>query len=243
MAGRMAAAALMALLVSGCGDPPPRQRDARDDDEDWARAARDGSTGEGLNVRVDVECFEIDERDAEGWSFFWAASIPIGSARLSVNGLRSATGGPAFFARLDAWRRRSTVRRQTRPFVVTSDGHPGMIEILEFRAEPVTLIFLDGGQVVDTYRWTHAGATLEVTPQRLGDGAIRLALHPVVSHREGAGRTSFKQLETVVTVKEDEAVVIGGTSDREDTFGSTFFSRTEGHRRYRLVFIVKARSW
>ncbi|MEK7467552.1 MAG: hypothetical protein AAB074_09085 [Planctomycetota bacterium] len=240
--GRSAPFALALLaLLSACGDPPPRR--SREEDDDWARGARDGSTGQGLNVRVDVQAYEVDDRDAEGWSLFWGASVPIGSARLSINGLRAATGGASFFARLDTWQRRSSVKRKTESFLVTADGSPASLEVSERVAEPVTIVFLDNGQVIDTFRWSKAGALLEVTPRRNGDGTVTVRVHPVVAHREGAGRTSFAQLDTEVTVKEGEAIVIGGNQTSQDTIGSTLFSRWESSRRYRLVFVLRARSW
>jgi hypothetical protein len=68
-------------------------------------------------------------------------------------------------------------------------------------------------------------------------------VHPVVAHREGAGTTSFAQLDTEVTVNLGDAVVIGGNQTAQDTIGSTLFSRWENSRRYRLVFVLRARSW
>ncbi|KAF0243265.1 MAG: hypothetical protein FD180_3492 [Planctomycetota bacterium] len=234
------AVALIALF-SACGDPPRRR--SRDEDDDWAKDARDGSTGQGLNVRVDVQVYEVDDRDAESWSFFWGASVPVGSARLSFNGLRVATGGASFFARLSTWQKSSSVKRKTESFLVTADGHAASLEVSERVAEPVTIVFLDNGQVIDTYRWSNAGAYLEVTPQRNGDGTVTVKVHPAVAHREGAGRTSFKELDTEVTVKEGDAIVIGGNQTSQDTIGSTLFSRWESSRRYRLVFVLRARSW
>ncbi len=235
------AAVLLATLAS-CGDPPPRR--SRGEDDDWARAARDGSTGEKLNVRVDVQVYQVDDRDAEGWSLFWGASVPIGgNARLSINGLRASTGGASFFARLDTWKNRSSVKRKTDSFLVTADGYPASLEVGEVSAEPVTIVFLDNGQVIDTYRWTRAGAILEVTPRRNGDGTVTVKVHPVVAHREGGGRTSFAQLDTEVTVKEGDAIVIGGSETSQDTIGSTLFSRWESSRRFRLVFVLRARGW
>jgi hypothetical protein len=228
------------LLPIACGDPPPRHHD---DEDDWARGARDGSTGEKLNVRVDVQCYEVDERDADGWSLFWGASVPIGSGRLSVNGLRAGTGGSAFFARLNVWQKRSSVKRTTDSFLVTADGHAASLEVGERTAEPVTIVYMDNGQVIDTYRWTNAGALLEVTPQRNGDGTVTVKVHPLVSHREGAGRTQFAELDTQVTVKEGEAVIIGGNKTEQDTIGSTLFSHWQNGRSYRLVFVLRAKGW
>ncbi len=240
--GTATIAALLTVLLASCGDPPPRR--TRDKDDDWAREAREGSTGEGLNVRVDVQAYEVDDRDAEGWSFFWGASIPIGgSGRLSINGLRASTGGASFFARLDAWQKRSSVKSKTESFLVTADGYPASLEVAEVTAEPVTIVFLDDGRVIDTYRWTKAGAVLEVTPRRNRDGTVTVKVHPVVAHREGAGRTSFAQLDTEVTVKEGDAIVIGGSETEQSTIGSTLFSRWENNRRYRIVFVMRARSW
>ncbi|MCE9581053.1 MAG: type II and III secretion system protein [Planctomycetes bacterium] len=235
-----AALAFVVLLPVACGDPPPRHRD---DDDDWARGARDGSTGQGLNVRVDVQAYEVDDRDAEGWSLFWGASVPIGSGRLSINGLRAGTGGAAFFARMDVWKKRSSVKRKTESFLVTADGHPASLEVGERRAEPVTIVYLDNGEVINTWRWTGAGALLEVTPRRNGDGTVTVKVHPLVSHREGAGRTQFAELDTEVTVKEGDAVVIGGNKTEQETFGSTLFSKWESGRQYRLVFVLRARGW
>ena len=241
IAGFLPLAAVMIALLSSCGDPPPRR--SRDEDDDWAKNARDGSTGQGLNVRVDVQAYEVDDRDAEGWSFFWGASVPIGNGRLSINGLRAATGGSSFFARLETWQRRSSVKRKTESFLVTADGYPASLEVGDRVAEPVTIVYLDNGQVIDTFQWSKAGAVLEVTPRRNSDGTVTVKVHPVVAHREGAGRTSFAQLDTEVTVKEGEAIVIGGNQTSQDTIGSTLFSRRESSRRYRLVFVMRARSW
>lgn len=230
------------LLLSSCGDPPPR-REAGDED-DWARSAREGRSGRGDNVRIDVQAYEVDERDAEGWAFFWGASVPVGgSGRLSINGLRAGTGGASFFARLDTWRRRSSVRRKTESFLVTMDGEPATLEVGERVAEPVTIVYLVDGRVVETYRWTTAGALLEVTPRRNPDSTITVKVHPVVSHREGNGRTSLAGLDTEVTVEEGDVVAIGGSETAEETVGSRLFSRWEASRRYRLVFVLRVRSW
>lgn len=229
------------LLLSSCGDPPPRHRDR---DDDWAREAREGgSTGQGLNVRVDVQAYEVDDRDAEGWNIFWGASIPVGGGRLSINGLRAGTGGASFFAKLDTWQRRSSVHRKTESFLVTADGYPASLEAGDVMPEPVTIVYLDNGQVIDTFRWSKAGAVLEVTPRRNRDGTVTVRVHPVVSHREGAGRTSFAQLDTEVTVKEGDAIVIGGSETAQSTVGSTLFGRWESGRHYRLVFVMRARPW
>lgn len=230
------------LMLSSCGDPPPRR--SVEEEDDWARSAREGRPGRGDNLRIDVQAYEVDERDAEGWSFFWGASVPVGGGgRLSINGLRAGTGGASFFAKLDTWRRRSSVRRKTESFLVTADGAPATLEVGERVAEPVTIVYLEDGRVVDTYRWTTAGALLEVTPKRNADRTVTVKVHPVVSHREGSGRTSLAGLDTVVTVEEGDAVVIGGNETSEDTVGSRLFSRWEGSRRYRLVFVMRVRSW
>jgi hypothetical protein len=239
---RIATSLAVVASLNSCGDPPPRDPDPWE--EDWASGARDGSTGQGLNVRVDVQTYEIDEADEEGWEAFWAAAIPIGGGELSINGLTAGTGGPRFFASLDAWQRRSSVRRKTDSFIVTSDGVPGSIEVSEARAEPVTVLLWAGGQVVETWRWSKAGAFLEVVPERLGDKQVRVRVRPVVSHREGGGTTAIRQLETMVTVKEGEAVVIGGSSRAEEqSVGGTFFYRWSGRRRQRVVFVLRARGW
>jgi len=242
----MRAATLVSLLIllvtSGCGPPPARQRDPWDEEMD--RAGRGGGdSGEALNVRVDVQVYEIEQRDSEGWSLFWAASVPVGPARLRVNGLRAATGGPEFFARLDAWERRSTVRRKTSPFIVVADGYPGEIQVGEAIVEPVTIFYMEEGQVIDTWQWSRTGCVLSVTPKRLGNDLVSVTVRPEVSHREGDGRTRFARLETAVTVKEGEAVIIGGSEESEGSVGSTFFSRSESNRRYRVVFVLTARGW
>jgi type II secretory pathway component GspD/PulD (secretin) len=231
--------AIVTLTMSACGPPPPREPDPWD--EGWEEAGRASAVPEG-NVRVDVSAFEIDERDAEGWSFFWAASVPIGGGHLSINGLTSATGGPRFFARLDAWQRRSTVKRMSAPFIVVADGYPASIEVGDVRREPVTVVYRRGGVVVETFEWTKAACSLEVTPRTLGDGRIEVRVRPMVAHREGRGSTRFAELETVAVVAEGEAMIIGGASSSEQTLGSTFFSRYEANRRYRMVFILKART-
>ncbi|MBI2923330.1 MAG: hypothetical protein HYY18_19920 [Planctomycetes bacterium] len=231
-------AALASFAVSGCGPPPPRQPDPYE--EEWNAA---GSTGEKLNVRTEVTIYEIDERDAEGWSFFWGASVPVAGGRLSFNGLRVATGGAAFYARIDAWQRRSTVRRKTAPFIVSAPGYPGMIDVGEVRPEPVTIWIYDSGEVVGTYEWTKAGCSLEVTPFIEEGGRIRVRVHPVVAHREGGGRTRIGELETEVVVPEGDAVIIGGSEEARNSVGSTFFSRVESSRRYRMVFVLKSKRW
>jgi type II secretory pathway component GspD/PulD (secretin) len=105
------------------------------------------------------------------------------------------------------------------PVIATIDGRKALIRTGDDIPLVIRQIF--AGNVLETLVTFRAGVTLEITPKISPEGLITTILKPVVSTitgmtQQGAPQISVREVQTTLTVRDGETIVIGGLLEERD---------------------------
>jgi general secretion pathway protein D len=144
------------------------------------------------------------------------------------------------------------------PTVATMDGRRALIRTGDDIPLVVRQIF--GSTVLENVVTFRAGVTLEIIPKISPDGLITVILKPTVSTitgvtNQGAPQISVREVQTMLTVKDGETIVLGGLLEERDIaqmtkipllgdlpiLGRLFRSERRDHRRTELIITVTPR--
>lgn len=144
------------------------------------------------------------------------------------------------------------------PTIATMDGRRALIRTGDDIPLVIRQIF--GNTVLENVVTFRAGVTLEIIPKISPDGLITVILKPTVSTitgttPQGAPQISVREVQTMLTVRDGETIVIGGLLEERDiismtkipflgdlpVLGRLFRSERRDHRRTELVITVTPR--
>ncbi len=170
------------------------------------------------------------------------------------------------------------VKIVSNPKVMTLNNQPAIINVgteinYRYQTESITDLSSDNDNVSTSYEndSTFVGVTLDITPQVTKDGYIILKINPIISELvdkeykekaeerekipELAPDIKIKQLSSIVKVKNNNKVVIGGLIGKDETFkdtsvpllssipllGKAFQSKARLIKRGELIIIITPR--
>ncbi|MCR4425992.1 MAG: secretin and TonB N-terminal domain-containing protein [Firmicutes bacterium] len=145
----------------------------------------------------------------------------------------------------------------SRQHTFTQDGKTGKILIGD--RIPVITETVQDGQVVARVEFINAGIELSITPKVSGEGTITATVKPIISSIVGWTPQNYPQirtreLETIVSIKNGETVVIGGLLHRDEIqnvvkvpllgdipiLGEVFKKRTTTSKNTEIVMLITA---
>ena len=160
-------------------------------------------------------------------TFDFVGGTDVGAAGAGLGGFTFTITGRDFNFLLRTLQSESSLNVLSRPHIVAMDNQPAKIEITD------DVPYISGtqtsstGQISTSVGRQDVGIKLEVTPQINPDGFVRMEIMQEVSALTdstitvGTGLTSpifFKRIaETVVTVQDNETVVLGGMIQSRDS--------------------------
>ncbi len=237
------------VFLGGCQAPGGVVRDAHYDEtlrkmEALKTGSASATAGKG-NLRIVVNKLSASMRDFTELDGLWRyadrhvviAHRPESFAR---SGLRVGVATDKFKGQVNLAKRHLTSSEETTLFLVLADGATGFIHIGE---EIVVPRFFYAGRyyaAVD-YQFVQAGKSLQVTPNLLPSGAVRMELTPVFSKFLGTGGdVALTELTTTVTVQPGQSIVIGGGDSTREDVGTALFSYQKETERGKTLVTVTA---
>ena len=156
----------------------------------------------------------------QGSDFDWVAGTDVGAAGLGLGGFNFTVTGEDFSFLFHAVQQNSKTEVLSRPILMIRNGEEGKITV----ADQVPIVessrLSDTGQTQSTIGREDVGIVLTVTPQISPDGYVTLELVQEISNisgedvqlTEGVSSPVFqdREVDTNVTVRDGETVVIGG---------------------------------
>jgi hypothetical protein len=226
---------LMSLFfLTGCQSPGSAPlRDAHYDETlRKIEALKTGSASTpsaGTNLRIVINKLSASVSDYTELEALWRyadrhvviAHRPESFAR---SGLSVGVATDKFNAQLKITKGRLKSSEDSTLFLVVAAGATGFIHIGEQIVVPRFFYAGRFYRAVD-YQFRQAGKSLQVTPDLLPSGAIRMELTPVFSKFLSAGGdVALTELTTTVTVQPGQTIVIGGGNSSDETVGTALFS-------------------
>ncbi len=248
---RMAAPFLLMSLLFLTGCQSPGGGPARDAHYDETlrkiEALKTGSTATaaGTNLRIVINKLSASVSEYTELDALWRYAdrhvvIAHHPASFSRSGLSVGVSTDKFEAQLNIAKGRLKSSDDSTLFLVLADGATGFIHIGE---EIVVPRFFHAGRfyrAVD-YQFRQAGKSLQVTPNLLPSGAIRMELTPVFSKFLSAGGdVALTELTTTVTVQPGQTIVIGGSDSSDENVGTALFSYRKQTERGKTLVTVTA---
>ncbi len=136
----------------------------------------------------------------------------------------------AIFARIDAAEKENKTKTLGQPKIFTQDNVPATVSAGQVRR--ITEITTSGGTTTTTTREVQATLSLNVTPRVSNDGFITMTVTVSNDAFTGAsGTDTTTQINSEITVKDGETVVIGGiyqTTEAENFTACRFYTKSSG---------------
>jgi type II secretory pathway component GspD/PulD (secretin) len=221
-------------------------------------------------VVLDTEVLEVDESSAQNMGLSLGQAVissnfsevqptpdPFTGQSGRMTKLQPLTRtGIQFSAVLNLLIQNGNARVLADPRVTTISGHSAHIQAGDQLAIITQTSGGVGTPVSQQLQTFNTGVTLDITPQVGPNGAITVALHPVVNSLEGilngVPQIATRDTSTVVQLRDGETVVIGGliqeTMQRENTkipllgdiplLGKLFQNSDSEARRNELIIVV-----
>ena len=156
----------------------------------------------------------------QGPDFDWVAGTDLGSAGLGLGGFNFTLTGEDFSFLFHALQQNNRTEILSRPLLVVRNGEEGMIKV----ADEVPIVessrLSDTGQTQSTIGREDVGIVLTATPHISPDGYVSIQIKQEISNiagedvqlTEGVSSPIFqsREVETDVTVRDGETVIIGG---------------------------------
>ncbi len=181
----------------------------------------------------------------------------------SGGGLAITVSGEDFNFLFHALQTNGRAELISRPSLMVKNNETGLIEIIQQVPIPSATNVSDGGTQQTSITYEDAGITLEVEPHINPDGYIQLSVRPEVSSIGApipvsgdvqASTFQRTRLDTTITIKDGETVVIGGLIENNITnseskipllgdlpvVGQLFRSNEDIHRRAELLIVITA---
>ncbi len=142
---------------------------------------------------------------------------------LYFNFYRLIAGGEALNIILNQLILTGKARILSSPQVTTMSGNVAVMSVTSDIPYLSKVTVTETGQVIEEYSYTSVGVTLQVLPKVIGGDKIQMSIVPIVGDYEiktefGAQHPVFSRqiCPTNVTVKSDEAIVIGGLIKKKE---------------------------
>lgn len=176
-------------------------------------------------VRIEALLVEINRDDFNALGIKWDVnnpgftfSLPGGNGLDFQNGVtRGGTGN--FTTTLQAMITKNHAKLLSRPNISVVDNEDASIFIGDTIRFPGALLVTQNSGTVQGIESLPVGIALLVRPRIHPNGEVTLKVHPVVSTAtfdpNGLPRTSSREADTTVRLKEGEELVIGGLDRRE----------------------------
>jgi general secretion pathway protein D len=167
---------------------------------------------------MDISAGPFGGEEARASSTFGLSGAAIAATALGVPNLSVSTTDFSLLIR--ALESQGRLEVLSRPQIVAANNEPARLQVGERVSLPTDVRVNDNGSVNSTIEQEDLGIILDVTPSVNDDGFVRLEVKPTfsnlttrttqVSEDFEAPVISVREIETVVTVKDGQTVVIGG---------------------------------
>ncbi|MGD8453043.1 MAG: secretin N-terminal domain-containing protein [Phycisphaerae bacterium] len=198
-------------------------------------------------------------------TFDYVGGTDVGAAGAGLGGFTFTITGRDFNFLLHTLQSENSLNVLSRPHIVAMDNQPASISVTDSVPYVTGTQTTTGGQISTSVQRSDVGIKLEVTPQINPDGYVRLEIRQEVSDLSdstiavGQGLTApiFNErvAETVVTVQDNETVVLGGLIQTRESkteqkvplvgdlplLGPLFRFQTDDHKRSELLVILTPR--
>ena len=180
------------------------------------------------NIKVTLRMLTVDERDFEALDSLWKYTTPhyVVIRRSDIfpqSGFKVQMAGGNLTAKLTVVKEQAKYSEDTEMFLVLADRATGYIDIGTEIAVP-QFHYLTRWYKATDYEFRRAGRRFKVSARKVpGRDLVNLRLTPVFSRfLNDGGDKVFTELLTVVTVKPNQSVLIGGSRASRENLSSAF---------------------
>ncbi len=250
----------LALALAGCMVPVAPNDPPRGDSEDQYLSTSYRSrvapvvtrTSQALNIQIDVDWIDYNAGSApaiEGSFGPVEADLVMsgGAETLARNGLRAGLAGRRFFGALSGGEGSAVLSRRPWQSLMVLGNSTGRFRVGHEQVPPIKLSHCDRRQEMKVLDVAQAVFHLEVTPQQIPSGELKLRILPVLVYyaAEGQQTISFPDLAVEAIVRDGESILVGNADTPVDTLGSVFLrsGASRPHVRSVLLLTPKMRSY
>jgi len=233
------------LLAGGCQNEKQQREDKFErvsaEIEQLKTQASEGQTG---NIRVTVRMLTVDESSFAAIESIWryADTRFVLKRRQDLfpkSGLKVGVSAGDLSVKFKAVAEKSKYSEESEVFLVLADGTSGYIDIGKEIAIP-KFYYLNHWYTAAEYQFQKASRGFDVHVRTVRDGdLVNIRLVPVFSRflNDGGGKR-FTELETNITVKPGQQVLIGGGSEESENFSAALLGGSIEKLRSETVIMV-----